>query len=226
MSQADRFIAFAIKSGALWISAAEKRKLKSGRMSPYFFNTGDLATGEDLYELGIAYASALAKSELEFDVLLGPAYKGIPLASVTALSLFALNQQRVGYAFNRKEIKDHGEGGLIVGMPLRDKRVVIIDDVTTRGDAKREAIELIRRHGGKPVGIVVAFDRQERGVDSTMSATQQLEIELGVPVISIATASDLIHPLCAVGRYSEATAIGEYLSEYGAIAPSTASLKN
>ena len=216
MSISNRFIEFAMHSGALWISKDATRKLKSGRMSPYFFNSGDFSSGQALSEIGHAFAVALHRPQHRFDVLFGPAYKGIALAAVTAAALYELDGVNVECSSNRKETKDHGEGGDLIGASLQGKRVFIIDDVTTRGDAKREAVGFISNHGGIPVGIAIAFDRQERGVDTELSAVQQLENEFHIPVRAIATAQDLINYLSASGKYpQELAAIERYLGEYG-----------
>lgn len=168
-------------------------KLKSGRESPYFFNAGLFSDGEAAAILGRCYAAALVNSGIEFDMLFGPAYKGIPLVTATSIALAEHHSRRVPYAFDRKEAKAHGEGGNIVGTPLRG-RVVIVDDVISAGTAKREAIELIRSAGAEPIAILLALDRQERG-DGTKSAVQELEAEHGVRSVSIVTLADLIEAL-------------------------------
>lgn len=167
--------------------------LKSGRLSPYFLNAGLFNTGYLLSQLSGAYSRAIldASKPFEFDVLFGPAYKGIPLAVATCQSLTALGSN-VDYSFNRKEAKDHGEGGNIVGAPLKGKKVLIIDDVITSGKAIREAVEIIRREGGLLVGILVAVDRQERTQDSALSAVESLKKELNVNIQAIITLQDII----------------------------------
>ncbi len=163
--------------------------LKSGRLSPYFFNAGGFDDGASLGELAACYAGAILNSGVGFDMLFGPAYKGIPLAAATAVAL-AEKDANVAYAYNRKEAKDHGEGGVIVGAPLRG-RVLIIDDVVSAGTSARESIELIRNAGAEVAGIAIALDRQERG-EGERSATQELTARHGFPCIAIANLEDLI----------------------------------
>jgi orotate phosphoribosyltransferase len=170
-------------------------KLKSGRDSPYFFNAGLFNDGEAIAVLGQCYAAALVRSGLEFDMLFGPAYKGIPLATSTAVALAEHHHRSVPWAFNRKEAKDHGEGGNIVGSPLQG-RVVIVDDVITAGTAIREAVDIIRAAGAIPAGVALALDRQERGQGSK-SAVQEVSADYGLRCISILTLSDLIDALAA-----------------------------
>jgi len=162
-------------------------KLKSGRESPYFFNAGLFNDGEAIAVLGQCYAAALTRSGLEFDMLFGPAYKGIPLATTTAVALAEHHHRSVPWAFNRKEAKEHGEGGSIVGAPLRG-RVVIIDDVIT---AIRESVEIIRAAGATPAGVALALDRQERG-QGTQSAVQEVSAQFGLRCVSILNLADLI----------------------------------
>ena len=169
--------------------------LKSGRESPYFFNAGLFDDGEALAVLGQCYAAALQRSGVEFDMLFGPAYKGIPLVATTAVALAEHHQRAVPWAFNRKEAKDHGEGGTVVGRALQG-RVVIVDDVITAGTAIRESVDLIRRAGAEPVAVLLALDRQERG-QGTISAVQEIESEHGIRCVSLLTLSDLIE---TVGR--------------------------
>lgn len=164
--------------------------LKSGRVSPYFFNAGLFNSGASLAALGEAYAAAAVDSGIEFDLVFGPAYKGIPLAALTAAALAAGHQRDVGFSYNRKEAKDHGEGGLIVGAPLAG-RVLIVDDVITAGTAIRESLALIRAQGATPVGVLVALDRQERGVGDRSSA-QEVAAEFGIPVLAIARLEELL----------------------------------
>jgi len=165
-------------------------KLKSGRESPYFFNAGLFSDGEAIAVLGQCYAAALARSGLEFDMLFGPAYKGIVLAAITAAALAEQHGRDVPFAYNRKEAKDHGEGGTLVGAPLKG-RVLIVDDVITAGTAIRESLALIRAHGAEPAGVLIALDREERG-QGALSATQELKAEFGIPAIAIARLSDLL----------------------------------
>jgi len=167
--------------------------LKSGRISPYFFNAGLFNDGQSLATLGRCYAGALLHSTLQFDLLFGPAYKGIPLVSATAIAFADAQRRNVPWAFNRKETKDHGESGLIVGSPLRG-RVVIVDDVITAGTAIRESIELITQAGAEPVGVALALDRQERG-RTERSAVQEVESLFGIKCVSILTLSQLISAL-------------------------------
>ncbi|HWK75476.1 MAG TPA: orotate phosphoribosyltransferase [Povalibacter sp.] len=191
-------------------------KLKSGRISPYFFNAGLFNSGRALAELGRFYATAIQNAQLEFDVLFGPAYKGIPLVSATAVALADGHQRNMPWAFNRKEAKDHGEGGNIVGAPLRG-RVLIIDDVMTAGTAIRESVEVIRAAGATPVGVVIALDRQERG-QTERSAVQEVEQVMGLPVTSILKLADLIEHLAATGNATQLAALQKYRSEYGVAA--------
>jgi orotate phosphoribosyltransferase len=164
--------------------------LKSGRLSPYFFNTGLFNTGASLAELGRYYAQTIVDSSIQFDVLYGPAYKGIPLAAVTAAALADNHDIDVAYAFNRKEAKDHGEGGIIVGHPL-EGRVLIIDDVISAGTSVRESVDIIHAENAEPAGVVIALDRQERG-QGEKSAVQEVESDMGIPVCAIARLEDLI----------------------------------
>ncbi len=164
--------------------------LKSGRVSPYFFNAGLFSSGYAAAKLGRYYASAIAESEVEFDMLFGPAYKGIPLAAVTAAALYDQHKIDTPYAFNRKEAKKHGEGGSIVGHPL-EGRILIIDDVMTAGTAIRESMAIIEEAGATPAGVAIALDRQEKGTGE-QSAIQQVELEYGIPVTSIAKLDNLI----------------------------------
>ena len=175
------FIEFAIQQQVLRFGEFH---LKSGRVSPYFFNAGLFNTGEALYRLGHSYAQALVNSQLAFDVLFGPAYKGIPLAASTATLLASEYQRPTPYAFNRKEAKDHGEGGQLVGASLQGQRVVLIDDVITAGTAIREVLPLLEAEGAKLSGVIIALDRQEKGAGER-SAIQEVEQDLGVPVLSI-----------------------------------------
>ncbi|MES3006683.1 MAG: orotate phosphoribosyltransferase [Pseudomonadota bacterium] len=164
--------------------------LKSGRTSPYFFNAGLFNTGEALSFIGNSYAAAIAQSGVDYDLLFGPAYKGIPLVSVTVAALAQQHGINKPYCFNRKEAKDHGEGGLTVGAPLQG-RVLIVDDVITAGTAIREVMELLQRTGATPAGIVVALDRQERGT-GRLSAIQEIREQYQIPVISIIALEQII----------------------------------
>ena len=167
--------------------------LKSGRESPYFFNAGLFDDGEALSVLGQCYAAALQRSGLAYDMLFGPAYKGIPLVAATAVALAEHHHRAVPWAFNRKEAKDHGEGGSVVGRALSG-RVVIVDDVITAGTAIRESVELIRRAGAEPAAVLLALDRQERG-QGARSAVQEVEAEFGLRCVSLVTLADLIELL-------------------------------
>jgi orotate phosphoribosyltransferase len=188
-------------------------KLKSGRLSPYFFNAGLFNSGRALAELGRAYAQAIQRSGIEFDVLFGPAYKGIPLVATTSVALADHHGRSMPWSFNRKEAKDHGEGGNIVGAPLRG-RVLIVDDVITAGTAIREATDIIRAAGAEPVGVVLALDRQERGQGS-LSAVQEVEQMLRLPVTSILRLADLIDYLRQSGDAGQLAAVERYRAEYG-----------
>jgi orotate phosphoribosyltransferase len=164
--------------------------LKSGRASPYFFNLGRMDSGAALATVGDAYAAAAVQSGLSFDMLFGPAYKGIPLAAACAISLARAHGRDLAWAYNRKEAKDHGEGGVLVGAPLQG-RVLIVDDVITAGPAVRESLAIIRATGAEPAGVLVALDRQERGTGA-LSATQELTAEQGIPVVAIVGLQDVM----------------------------------
>ncbi|MEO8808665.1 MAG: orotate phosphoribosyltransferase [Rhodanobacter sp.] len=164
--------------------------LKSGRQSPYFFNMGRIDSGAALAQLGRAYAAAVVDSAISVDMLFGPAYKGIALAAATAIALAEHQRRDLPWAYNRKEAKDHGEGGMLVGAPLAG-RVLIVDDVMTAGTAVRESLELIRAQGGVPAGVLIALDRQERG-QSERSAAQEITAEHGIPVIAITCLDDVL----------------------------------
>jgi len=189
--------------------------LKSGRVSPYFFNAGSFSRGGALAALGRCYAQGIVDSGIEFEVLLGPAYKGIPLAATTAVALADHHGRDVRFAYNRKEAKSHGEGGLLVGAPL-EGRVLVIDDVITAGTAVREVIEMIAGAGAELAGVVIGLDRQERGTGA-LSAVEEVHRAHGVPVISIITMGDIIDHLVQVGRESADTlaAMLEYRQRYG-----------
>src|SRR5690554_1884661 len=202
------FIEFALQTGALKFGSFT---LKSGRQSPYFFNSGLFNSGTPLARLGRFYARTIADAGVEFDILFGPAYKGIPLASTTVVALADHHNRDVPYVFNRKEIKDHGEGGQLVGAELKGK-VLIIDDVISAGTSVRESVDIIRAAGAEPAGVVIALDRQERG-QGELSAIQQVEQTHHIPVVSIICLNDLLsylqdHPdlkqhLQAVTTYRE-----------------------
>jgi len=211
-----QFIELAISRSALRFGAF---KLKSGRESPYFFNAGLFSDGQAAATVGRCYAAALLHSGLPFDMLFGPAYKGIPLVAATAIALAEHHGRNVPFAFNRKESKDHGEGGSVVGAPLSG-RVVIIDDVITAGTAIRESLDLIRGVGAQPVAVALALDRQERG-QGARSAVQELEAEHGVRCVTIVTLKGLIETLAAAPEGSsrisaeQLTALRAYQERYG-----------
>ena len=189
--------------------------LKSGRISPYFFNAGAFSTGHSLAVLGRCYAQSIVNSGLQFDVLLGPAYKGIPLATATAVALNNDHNMDVQFAYNRKEAKAHGEGGVMVGAPLVG-RVLVIDDVITAGTAVREVIAMIESAGASLAGVVVGLNRQERG-EGPLSAIQEVEQAFNVPVLSIIEMSDIIDYLAGDdGAPQDALlAMREYRGRYG-----------
>jgi orotate phosphoribosyltransferase len=187
--------------------------LKSGRRSPYFFNAGLFNTGGAVATLGRCYARAIEDSGLPFDMLFGPAYKGIPLVTATAMALADWHSRSLPFAFNRKEAKKHGEGGSIVGAPLAG-RVLIIDDVISAGTAIRESMDIIRGAGAVPAGVVVALDRQERG-QGALSAVQEVQQAFSIPVINIITLADLIEHLEANGRTAELAALRNYRAQWG-----------
>ena len=204
------FVEFAMRAGVLRFG---EFKTKAGRLSPYFFNAGLFDDGAKLGELAGYYARAALASGIKFDVIFGPAYKGITLAAATAVALAGLGHN-VPFCFNRKEAKDHGEGGNIVGHPLKG-RALIIDDVITDGAAKREAIDLIRAHGATPAGILIALDRQERG-QGALSATQEVSRDYGLPVTAIATLADILATLEGrPGERPQVERILEYKRQYG-----------
>lgn len=205
----QEFIEFAIQNKALRFG---EFTLKSGRASPYFFNSGQFNTGASLSRLGQFYRHAIDQAGRRFDMLFGPAYKGIPLAAATAMAYADAEDRPVPYCFNRKEAKDHGEGGAVAGAPLRGK-VLIIDDVITAGASVNFAVELIRSHGARAVAVVIALDRQERG-QGEAPAIAEIQRQHGIPVVSIVTLDDLVEflrekPECAtqlddILRYREA----------------------
>lgn len=205
------FIEFAIARKVLRFGDFE---LKSGRRSPYFFNTGLFQRGSDLARLGQAYAQALTRSELACDMIFGPAYKGIPLATATATALASHHRLDLPWAFNRKENKNHGEGGEIVGAPL-EGRVLIIDDVITAGTAVQESIERIRAAGATPTGVLVALDREEVGQDGR-SAIRELATRFDIPVLRIISLSQIVEYLRELPEMDEyADRIARYREEYG-----------
>jgi len=211
MTFKNEFLELAIARGALRLG---EFKLKSGRISPYFFNAGQFSGGGALASLGQYYARSITASGLQFNMLFGPAYKGIPLATAAAIA-FAGQGRDVPCAFNRKEIKDHGEGGALMGAPLAG-RVLIVDDVITAGTAIRESVRIIEAAGAKAVGVAIALDRQERG-HGDLSAVQDVEAQYGLKVVAIASLADLlafvkIKPQMAATR----EAMENYRTLYGA----------
>lgn len=205
------FIAFAIERGVLKFG---EFTLKSGRKSPYFFNAGLFNRGGDLAKLGRYYAAALVDANIDFDVLFGPAYKGIPIATTTAVALDEHHNIDTPYCFNRKEAKDHGEGGNLVGSPLEGK-VMLVDDVITAGTAIRESMTLIEANQAKLAGVLIALDRQEKG-QGDLSAIQEVERDYGTQVVSIVTLADVVAYLEAQGGHSEEiAAINAYRESYG-----------
>ncbi len=206
------FVEFAIGHDVLRFGSFT---LKSGRTSPYFFNAGGFDTGARLAGLGRFYAAAIAERAPDFNVLLGPAYKGIPIAAATAVQLAEHHGRDVPWSFNRKEAKDHGEGGMIVGAPLQG-RVLLVDDVITSGKAIREVVPLVEDAGAELAGIVVAVDRQERGAGD-LSAVDEVRRDLGVPVEAIVTFDHVIEFLEESGRHAEhLDAARAYRDQYGA----------
>ncbi|AEV25279.1 MULTISPECIES: orotate phosphoribosyltransferase [Azospira] len=206
----QEFIEFAVARQVLRFG---EFKTKAGRLSPYFFNSGLFNDGDSLLRLSQFYAKAIAASGLEFDLLFGPAYKGIPLVAAVAVAL-AGQGRNLPYSFNRKEAKDHGEGGTIVGAPLQG-RVLIVDDVISAGTSVRESVELIRAAGATPAGVVIALDRMERGTGE-LSAVQEVERDYGIPVVAVATLEDLMTFLASHGELAaHQAAVAAYRSQYG-----------
>ena len=207
----QEFIEFAIQADVLRFG---EFRLKSGRSSPYFFNAGLFSTGEQLARLGRSYAQAIIDSGTGFDVLFGPAYKGIPLATAAAIALADHHRLNMPWCFNRKEAKDHGEGGNLVGAPL-EGRVLIIDDVITAGTAIRESVDIIQAAGAQLAGVVIALDRQERG-QGERSAIQEVEETLGIQVTSIVKLEHILEYLTTqTGREAEVSLIEAYRNQYG-----------
>ncbi len=205
------FIRFAIERGVLRFG---QFTLKSGRISPYFFNAGLFDSGLALAQLGRFYAAAVVDSGIDFDVLFGPAYKGIPLAATTAVALAEHHQRDVPWCFNRKEAKDHGEGGTLVGAPLAG-RVLIIDDVITAGTAIREVMQIIQAQGAQAAGVLIALNRQERG-KGELSAIQEVERDYGMPVVSIVSLEQVLEYLAEDAELKQyLPAVEAYRAEYG-----------
>lgn len=206
------FVAFAIEQQVLRFG---EFTLKSGRTSPYFFNAGLFNSGAALAKLAAFYAQAIEASAVDFDVLFGPAYKGIPLAATTAMAIYQQYDKDVPYAFNRKEKKAHGEGGQLVGAELAGNSVLIIDDVITAGTAIREVMTILDGCNAKPAGVVIALDRQERG-QGERSAIQEVEEEFGIPVVSIIKLEQLIDYVKNEDQLqAEYTALSQYREQYG-----------
>ncbi len=210
----QEFIAFSIQKEVLRFG---EFKTKAGRISPYFFNAGLFNDGESLLKLGEFYVQSIEASGIEFDMLFGPAYKGITLAASIAIA-FARKGRNIAYAYNRKEAKDHGEGGVIVGSPLKG-RVLIIDDVISAGTSVRESVELIKVNGAIPCGVSVAIDRQEKGLGE-LSAVQEVMINNQIPVCTIANLSDLMdylqnNEVVAHNLHATLEAVMAYRSQYG-----------
>jgi orotate phosphoribosyltransferase len=205
------FVAFAIRRQVLRFG---EYTLKSGRVSPYFFNAGLFNTGKDLAKLGGFYASALAAEGIEFDVLFGPAYKGIPVATATAIAMANSYGEDIPYCFNRKEAKSHGEGGNLVGSPLKG-RVMLVDDVITAGTAIRESMQIIKANSAQLAGVLIALDRQERGTGK-LSAVQEVERDYSTKVFSIVTLNDVVEYLSEDPDNTNAIAsINRYREQYG-----------
>ena len=203
------FITYALDCGALKFG---EFLLKSGRTSPYFFNTGLFNTGAQLGKLGYFYAQALIQSGIKADILYGPAYKGITLVSTTSIAYAQITGEDIPFAFNRKEVKDHGEGGSLVGAPLQGK-VVILDDVITAGTSVRESVDIIRNAGATPAGVLIALDRQEKGQNNN-SAIQEVQDQFNMPVIAIITLANIIDYLTADAS-DQLNAIKDYQRLYG-----------
>ena len=212
-SHKTQFLDLALELGALRFGEFE---LKSGRISPYFFNAGQLSTGRAAARLGRCYAAALADAGLRFDMLFGPAYKGISLAALTAAALAEHHGLDCPYAYNRKEAKDHGEGGSSIGAPISG-RVVIVDDVITAGTAVTEAVQIIEAGRGVAAGVLVALDRQEVAAGSRRSAVSELAEQLGIPVLSIVSLRDLFAHMRSQQDYAQyMPAMRTYRERYGA----------
>ena len=203
------FITYALSCGVLKFG---EFLLKSGRTSPYFFNTGLFNTGTQLGKLGYFYAQALLQSGIMPDILYGPAYKGIPLVSATAIAYAQLTDGDIPFAFNRKEAKDHGEGGSLIGAPLQG-RVIILDDVITAGISVRESVEIIKHAGAIPAGVLIALDRQEKGLDNC-SAITEIQERFNMPVIAIVTLENIIEYLIATDS-KQLKSIKDYQQLYG-----------
>lgn len=210
MTETTAFIKFALEKKVLQFG---EFKTKAGRLSPYFFNLGNFNDGDSLKKLGEFYAQTIINSQIRFDMIFGPAYKGIPLASSIAIALSQKNKN-IPFSFNRKEKKDHGEGGEIIGSPIQGN-VLIIDDVISAGTSINHSVALIKELGGVPCGVVVAIDRQEKG-ESTLSAIQEVEKNHGIPVISLMNLNEIKNFLMSHEILSEnLSALEDYQKRYG-----------
>ncbi len=206
-----QFIQYSLDCGVLKFGEFH---LKSGRISPYFFNTGLFDSGAKLAKLGEFYAQALIQSGIQVDILYGPAYKGIPLVSAASIAYAHIQNQDIPFAFNRKEAKDHGEGGILVGAPLKGK-VLILDDVITAGTSVRESVQIIHQAGATPAGVLIALDRQEQG-SNPISAIQEVSEQFSMPVLSIVSLEHIITFIETDQAYKEnISAIKEYQKKYG-----------
>ncbi len=213
MKNSQEFIQFAIEKKVIQFG---EFTLKSGRVAPYFFNTGLFNDGQSLDRLSRFYAQAIIQADIHADMLFGPAYKGIPLVSSVATAMSSRHCVNFPYAFNRKETKSYGDSGKLIGAPLQGK-VLIVDDVITAGTAVREAIAIIREHGAEPLGLVIAFDRMEWGTTKGLSAIEEVSQQHGIEVIAVANVQDLIQYAGVDSRYREPIArVREYASQYEA----------
>ena len=213
MKNSQEFIQFAIEKKVIQFG---EFTLKSGRVAPYFFNTGLFNDGQSLDRLSRFYAQAVIQADIHADMLFGPAYKGIPLVASVATAMASRHCVNLPYAFNRKESKSYGDSGKLIGAPLQGK-VLIVDDVITAGTAVREAIAIIREHGAEPLGLVIAFDRMEWGTTKGLSAIEELRQQHGIEVIAVANVQDLIQYAGFDSRYREPVArVREYASQYEA----------
>ena len=212
MTNSQEFIRFAIEKKVILFG---EFTLKSGRVAPYFFNTGLFNDGQSLDRLSRFYAQAINQSGIQADMLYGPAYKGIPLVASVAIAWFDAVARDVPYAFNRKEHKDYGDTGSLIGAPLQG-RVLIVDDVITAGTAVRESIAVIREHGAEPLGLVIAFDRMEWGTSQELSAVEEVKQQHGIEVIAVADVQDLVQYAASDSRYRKPVEqIREYTKRFG-----------
>ena len=218
MTSGQTLLEYAVQIGALEL-LPEGRRLKSGRISPYFFNSGLFTSGDSLANLINAYAAHALRMSKPFTVVYGPPYKGIPLAVALASKLSRMHVADFAFSFSRKELKDHGEGGILVGASLRGKNVLIVDDVMTTGDSSGGAVEMVRAEGGNPVGCIIGFDRQEKAVDGELSAVQSFALKYSVPVFAAASLTDLIQLLKAHASAGESREMLDkiltYRAQYG-----------